>query len=144
MIIPDVNLLIYAYNTGDPRHRAAKKWLEELFNTSTQFGLSWLSISGFLRIITTKTLFGNGYSTSEAFEIVDEWLARPNMVFLMPTAKHYQILKKQVLAAGVSGADLTDAHFAALAIENGVTLATTDSDFSKFKDLKVVYPLTEN
>ncbi|MFN0277275.1 MAG: TA system VapC family ribonuclease toxin [Pyrinomonadaceae bacterium] len=141
MILPDVNLLIYAYNSGDPHHAAAKPWLEGLFNGDDQFGLSWLSISGFLRIITTETLYDNGFSTAESLRLVDEWLERPNMVFLAPTTKHYQIFKKQVLSTGISGASLTDAHFAALAIEHNVTLATNDRRFRRFDGLKVIFPL---
>lgn len=141
MILPDVNLLIYAYNTGDPHHPAAKRWLEGIFNGDDQFAFSWLSISGFLRIITTASLYENGFSTAEAMKIVDAWLALPNMVFLAPTPKHYRIFKGQVLSTGISGASLTDAHFAALAIEHNVTLATNDLRFRRFDGLKVIFPL---
>lgn len=73
MTLSDVNLLIYAYNSGDKHHADAKKWFEAQFDETGNLCFSWLTISGFLRIITTDTLFGNGFSTIEAIDFVDEW-----------------------------------------------------------------------
>lgn len=141
MILPDVNLLIYAYNSGDERHAAAKAWLAGLFDGASPFGLSWLTISAFLRIVTAAQFFGAGFSAIEALEIVEEWLEHPNVILLSPTSKHFQIFKEQVLASDIKGSNFTDAHIASLAIEHNATLATNDQDFRKFTSLKLIYPL---
>jgi toxin-antitoxin system PIN domain toxin len=141
MITPDANIDLYAYNEDAPQHTKAKIWLEEQFSSPDIFGLSWQVITAFLRISTNPKAFPNPFDLKEAVEIVDEWLVLPNLEILTPTSNHWTIFQKLIIEGQTKAAMMMDAHLAALAIEHGATLATTDSDFSKFSGLKTINPL---
>ncbi|MCY7376099.1 MAG: type II toxin-antitoxin system VapC family toxin [Pyrinomonadaceae bacterium] len=138
----DANLLLYAYNESAPQHERAKEWLEERFSSPEIFGLSWQVITAFLRISTNPKLFPLPFTLSEAIEIVEDWLAQPQVRILMPTDKHWEIFTNLIIEGQTIGAMMMDAHLAALAIEHGAILATTDRDFARFSKLKTVNPLT--
>lgn len=141
MITPDANIVLYAYNEDAPKHSEAKKWLEEQLSLPAVFGLSWQVITAFLRISTNPRAFPQPFDLSEAIEIVDEWLALPNIEILIPTDNHWTIFQDLINEGQTKAALMMDAHLAALAIEHGATLATTDSDFQKFSRLKAINPL---
>ena len=132
MITPDANIILYAYNEDAPQHSEAKKWLEEQFSAPDVFGLSWQVMTAFLRISTNLKTFPEPFDLQDAIEIVDEWLALPNVEILTPTRNHWMIFQYLIIEAQTKAALMMDAHLAALAIEYGATLATTDSDFQKF------------
>ena len=141
MILIDTNLLLYAHNTIDPKHAAARRWLESVLSRPEPLALCWASVLGFLRIATHPTIFAQPKSTTEASLIVSEWLARPNVSILEPTSQHWTILKELLESAQVRGPLVTDAHLAALSIEHGATLCTTDRDFTRFPGLKWMNPI---
>jgi len=141
MITPDANIILYAYNEDAPQHSAAKKWLEEQLSLPVSFGLSWQVITAFLRISTNSRAFPQPFDLQEAIEIVDEWIALPNIEIITPTENHWTIFQTLIIGGQTKAAMIMDAHLAALAIEHGATLATTDSDFSKFSGLKIINPL---
>lgn len=142
MILVDANVLIFAYNEAAPEHKAARRWLAETLAGPKPVFFSWVVLMAFVRVSTNKKLFVKPYSTNEAFEVLENWLSAPGSQIVGPGSEHLRTTRRLAFESGVSGADLTDAHIAALAIEHGLTLATTDSDFAVYKDLKVINPLT--
>ena len=141
MITPDANIILYAYNEDAPQHSTAKKWLEEQLSLSVSFGLSWQVITAFLRISTNSRAFPQPFDLPEAIEIVEEWIALPNVEIITPTVNHWTVFQNLIVEGQTKAALMMDAHLAALAIEYGATLATTDSDFQKFSGLKIINPL---
>jgi uncharacterized protein len=144
MTLTDANLLIYAYNELASEHRAARNWLRMSLVGPEPIAFSWLAIMAFVRVATNKKIFTKPYSTNEAFDVVQNWLSAPGSLILSPGGEHLNIVKRLANESGVYGAMLTDAHIAALAIEHGITLATTDSDFSQFNGLKWINPLVSS
>ena len=142
MILPDANLLIYAYNSESKFHDAAKHWLEGIFGSDTTLYLCWQNINAFIRITTNPRLFEKPVLTEKAFNAVEDWIALPNVSILNPGSGHLKIFRRLSIAAKATGPLISDVHLAALAIEHGVTLATTDRDFRRFNGLKLINPLT--
>ena len=143
MKTPDANLLIYAYNENAKQHERAKQWLERKLSSPELFGLSWQVITAFLRISTNPRAFPLPFTLKEAIEIVEDWLAQPQVKILLPTEKHWKIFSNLIVEGQTNGAMMMDAHLAALAIEHGATLATTDRDFVRFSKLKTTNPLLD-
>ncbi len=137
----DANLLLYAYNEDAPQHEKSKRWLETSFSSPEMFGLSWQVITAFLRISTNPRSFPLPFTLDEATEIVEDWLAQPQVIILVPTDAHWKIFNRLILEGQTNGAMMMDAHLAALTIEHGAILATTDRDFSRFSKLKTVNPV---
>jgi uncharacterized protein len=137
----DANILLYAYNKDAPNHAPAAKWLERLFNGSDAIGLPWITLWAFLRISTNPRVWTNPKPPKEAFQIVREWLAAPGVIVLHPGPRHAELLERLVIENRAAGPMTTDAALAALAIENGAALASTDRDFSRFPDLRWVNPI---
>lgn len=143
MIILDANLLLCAYNADAPQQKASAKWLTELVASGETIGLPWVTIWAFVRISTNARIWGNPLPASEAFRIVDEWLAQPAVALLPPGPRHWDLLKDLATQHKATGPLLTDAVLAAHAIENGAVLASTDQDFSRFKRLRWINPLEQ-
>ncbi len=141
MTILDANLLLYAYNESAPEQAAAAEWLTKLLESGETIALPWVSISAFLRISTNARIFPNARSANEAFAIVNEWLAQPGVVVLQPGPRHFEILERLALRYAVNGPLMMDAVLAALAIENGAVLASTDQDFRRFPEARWINPL---
>jgi toxin-antitoxin system PIN domain toxin len=135
MIVPDVNLLVHAYNQESRRHARAKAWLEELLGGDRHVGLAWAVILGFIRITTNRQILTHPLSASEACDHVRAWLAQPYVTLLHPGGRHAEILFGLLVALGTAGNLTTDAHLAALAIEHQCELQSTDSDFARFAGL---------
>jgi len=141
VILLDVNLLLYAYDTAAPEHPRARAWLQQTISTSEIVGLSWHTILSFLRISTMPRMISDPYQLNEAIAIVEDWLAFSNTKILGPTENHWRILSRLLPKTRVRGSLIMDAHLAALAIEHGATLCTNDRDFARFPGLKVEFPL---
>jgi toxin-antitoxin system PIN domain toxin len=141
MILIDANLLIYAHHTGADNHRRAKEWLERTFESDEQVGLSWATLLAFLRITTSFRLFDTPFTPEESNAIVSGWLNTAGVSLLQPTERHWTILSRLLADGQARGPLVTDAHLAALAIEHGATLCTTDRDFTRFKGLRLLNPL---
>ncbi len=141
MKIVDINLLIYAINKDTPHHQRAKKWLEASLLGDDPFGFSWIVILGFLRIITNGRIMPTPLPSETAMEIIEEWLKQPPSRIIVPTEQHWSILMELLAQLGTAANLTSDAHLAALAIENGARLFSTDNDFSRFATLRWTNPL---
>lgn len=141
MILIDANLLLYAYNSSSEHHRTARKWLEAVISREQRIGLSWIVVLAFLRLATTPRIFPEPLTMGEAISIVSGWLARPNVVLLHPTERHWEVLSSLLAVTRIRGRDVTDAHLAALSMEHGATFCTSDRDFARFPGLKTLDPL---
>ncbi len=141
MILIDANLLLYAYDPSSPHHQSARNWLEATFSEPEPVGLAWITVLAFIRIGTSPRPLENPFSINEATAIVTEWLERPMVTLVNPGERHWQILRDMMAKGQARGPLVTDAHLAALAIEHGATLATTDRDFARFPGLKFFNPL---
>jgi toxin-antitoxin system PIN domain toxin len=144
MMVPDANLLIYSVNADSPFHRRAKTWMEEALNGKETVGLSWDVLVAFIRITTRRSIFASPVSVEEAFEYIEAWLARPSVTLLHPGPKHFSILRELLMAVGKGGNLTSDAHLAALAIEHGAKLCSSDYDFARFPRLNWSNPLEGN
>ena len=136
----DANLLIYAYNNGALQHFAAKRWLSQVLDSTTQVYLAWSSIQAFVRIITDERLFKPALTPTEAANAVESWLAKPNVSILEPGPRYWSIFRGIIERHNVSGALVTDAHLAALALEHDLTVFSADADFRLFKGLRLINP----
>jgi uncharacterized protein len=141
MILLDANLLIYAVNQDAPLHRKAKSWLESAISGSETVGLSWGIILAFLRLTTRPGLFRNPLSVKFALDLVQSWLCRSSVTVVHPGPRHIGLLRELLLQSGTGGNLTSDAHLAALAIEQGAELYSLDSDFARFPNLKWSNPL---
>jgi hypothetical protein len=141
VILPDINLLVHAHNTDSARHEAARRWWDEQLGGSTGVALAWAVILGFLRITTHPGIIQRPWRPAEALGRVEEWLTLPHVFIPLPSERHFGLLKSLLLRLGTASNLTTDAHLAALAIERGLILQTTDADFARFPGLKWVNPL---
>ena len=141
MIVLDANLLLYAYDAGSPLHERARSWIEQVFSGEELIGLPWQTVAAFLRVITNPKLRGDRCTVEEATAIVDQWLAQPNVRLLGPGERHWSILRRAMVEGQVRGPLITDAQLAALAIEYGGVLHTTDRDFTRFPGLRWTNPV---
>lgn len=141
MKLTDVNLLLYALDASAPRHRAAKRWLEERLSGTETFAFTWVVLLAFMRLSTNPRVFQKPLEPAEAFDIVDGWLAQPCATVVHPTDRHPAVLRELLEPLGTAGNLTTDAHLAALAIEHGAELCSSDTDFSRFPGLRRNDPL---
>ena len=143
MKIPDANILLYAYITSFEQHYNAKTWLEMTLSEGNEMiGLSWQVITAFIRIGTNPRVFSVLFKVKEAIEKLEELFEHPLVEIVSPGAKHWEIFSEILEKEQVTANLVMDAHLAALAIEHGAVLATTDRDFARFSKLKVINPLT--
>jgi len=141
VILVDANLLLYAYHPRAPQHAASKAWLEGLLNGSDLVRFAWLTLWAFLRTSTNPRVFEQPMTTAEASAAVASWLSRPMVGILEPGEGHFDLLRGLVVDGQAAGPLVMDAVLAALALEHGATLATTDRDFARFPGLKWTNPL---
>jgi toxin-antitoxin system PIN domain toxin len=141
VILIDANILLYAYNAHAPQNSAATRWLSNLLAAPDTIALPWITIWAFLRISTNPRIWSNPLHAQQAFDIVGEWLLQPGVVVLQPGPRHTELLKQIVIEHNAAGAIMTDAVLAALAIEHGATLASTDQEFRRFRGLRWINPL---
>jgi uncharacterized protein len=141
LILVDANILLYAEDSLHPRHETARTWWDAQLSGTEIVCLCWTVISAFIRIGTNPRVFENPLSLEQALARVQSWLDQPCTRVIRPTERHW-IVFQQVLTEGQAVANLvSDAHLAALAIEHGCELASTDSDFARFDKLKWKNPL---
>jgi hypothetical protein len=141
MIVVDANLLLYAHDAASAHHSAAHRWLENTLSGNETIGLAWVAVLAFLRVATNPRLRKDAPTLAEAAAIVAGWLERPNVTLLNPGERHWDILRAMMIKGQARGPLVTDAHVAALAIEHGAALATTDRDFARFPGLNFFNPL---
>lgn len=141
MIIVDANLLIYIVNKDSPFHGEAKDWFETLLNSDETLGLPEVVLLGFLRIVTQARIVTHPISPQKAIGIVRRWLAEPNVRLLTGSPTSFEASLSLMREIGVAGNLSTDAHIAALALTLNAVVATVDTDFQRFSQLKTNNPI---
>jgi toxin-antitoxin system PIN domain toxin len=141
MILPDLNLLVYAHHREASVHAAARAWWEERLSATQPVCLSWIVVLGFIRLSTNRAVFREPLSAADACSQVRSWLAQPQVMLLEPGSRHANILFGLLEEIGTAGNLTTDAHLAALAIEHQCELQSTDADFARFSGLRWRNPL---
>ena len=141
MIVLDVNLVIYAYDTASPHHKSAIRWMEKVLSGGEPVGLPCQTASAFLRVSTNPNLPGDRFTAEEAAQILDELLDQPNVRLLVPGERHWAFFRQMITEGQARGPLVSDAQLAALTIEHGGVLHTTDRDFARFPGLRWTNPL---
>jgi toxin-antitoxin system PIN domain toxin len=143
MIVPDVNLLLYAVDAGSPQHGRARSWLEETLSGTETVAFGWSVVLAFVRLVTNPRVYSAPLDARNAIGIVSGWLGQPNAITVDPTGRHLALLDDLLKPFGTAGNLTMDAHLAALAIEHGAELHSADSDFSRFAGLSWSNPLAD-
>lgn len=141
MILVDANLLVYAANHSAPEHVVAREWLDARLGGTARVGLPWPSLLAFVRVVTNPAIFRSPVPVADAWRQVEEWLACDVAWTPEPTANHVEVLGRLVRAPFMTSRLVPDAHLAALAVEHGLTLCSTDGDFARFPDVTWENPL---
>lgn len=141
MILPDINLLMHAYNTDSRLHAVAREWWERLLSTPQPVGLAWVTILGFIRLSTHRHVVTTPMPVATACGHARAWLAQPYVTMVDPGSRHAEIVFGLLESLGTAGNLTTDAHLAALAIEHQAELHSTDADFGRFPGLRWINPL---
>ena len=141
MILIDANLLLYAYHPKAEQHARSRKWLEQTLSGPDLVRFAWLTLWAFLRISTNPRVFEHPLSTAEAEAAVSSWLMRPNAGLLEPGERYWDILRGLMRESQATGPLVMDAAIAALALEHGAILHTSDRDFARFPGLKWSNPI---
>jgi toxin-antitoxin system PIN domain toxin len=141
MILPDVNLLVYAYNADAGAHYQAKEWWESCLSDQRSVGLPWVVMLGYLRLMTNRRVLLDPFAPKEVVGQIRSWLERPQVEILQPGPRHLDLIESLMSDGQASGNLATDLHLAALAIEHNAELQSNDADFSRFPGLKWTNPL---
>ncbi len=142
MILVDANLLLYARVAGFSQHETARTWLDERLNGVPKVALPWQCLLTFVRISSNPRIFERPLTSSAAWRQVEEWQRCPPVWMPEPTDRHGQVLASLIPAIGNRPSLIPDADLAALAIEHGLTLCSTDADFARFPGLDWQNPLS--
>jgi hypothetical protein len=143
VILPDVNLLLYAVDSTSARHEQARRWVEAALSGTESVALAWSVLTAFVRLSTRPAVFLHPLAVDQAFDLVDGWLAQPAVVIVHPTHRHHVVLRDLLEPLGTAGNLVPDAHLAALAIEHGAELLSSDHDFARFAGLRWSDPLVQ-
>ena len=141
MIIPDVNLLVYAHNRAAKGHAEARAWWEDLIEREQPVGLAWAVMLGFVRLVTHPAVLVAPLAPVDALTYVRGWLDRSNVRIVEPGPRHLDLLDEIFRATDVAGSLTTDTHLAALAIEHQAELHSNDADFARFPGLRWRNPI---
>lgn len=140
MILPDVNVLVYAHREDAPNHAVFREWLEVVINRDQPYGMCDIVLSGFLRVVTHPRVFNPPSTIKQALAFADGVRNRPNCVLIEPGSRHWAMFARLCTAANAKGNLVPDAYLAALAIESGSEWITTDRDYSRFPGLSWRHP----
>ena len=141
MVLVDVNVLVYAHREDAPDHAAYRRWIEELIDGDSAYGMSDLVLSGFLRVVTHSRVFTPPSPLHWALDFVREVRHQPHCVRISPGPRHWRVFEGLCRGVSAKGNLVPDAFLAALAIESGCEWITTDRDFSRFPGLRWRHPL---
>jgi uncharacterized protein len=142
VILPDVNVLIYAFRADDRHHAQSKAWLDRVIASDAHFGITPLVLSAVVRICTDARVFKEPSSVDDAFGFCKDVLDQPHCEIVQPGERHWQIFERLCVTTNTRGARVTDVWFAALAIEHGCTWITYDRDYARFPGLDWQVPDT--
>jgi toxin-antitoxin system PIN domain toxin len=135
VILPDVNVLVYALRADAPHHRVARAWLGGVVAGDAKFALSTLTLSAVVRIVTNRRSYPFASSLDEAFGFSGDLLGQPHCQIIEPGERHWEIFRRLCIQSGTRGPDVTDTWYAALAIEWGCDFVTFERDFLKYPGL---------
>jgi uncharacterized protein len=141
VILVDVNILVYASLRPFPEHTRAREWLDRRLGGVDRLGLPWATLLGFLRVATNRRVVEQPLPIADAWDQVKLWRSADCVWIPQPTDRHGDVLGRMLALPGIKGDLVPDAHLAALAIEHGLTLCSTDGDFSRFPGLRWENPL---
>ncbi len=142
MLLPDVNVLIYAHREDSTvDHPRYADWMRALATGPEPFALSVLTLSGLVRIATNPRVFKRPSTLDELFEFIDQLVQRPTARLVAPGPEHIALFERLCRESDAAGKLVADAQHAAVAIENGCTMVTTDSDYDRFPGLRWQHPL---
>jgi len=140
MKLLDANILLYAYDSSSHHHSTCRYWLDAALSSEETLALPWQTLLAFVRIATNSRAVRQPLSGPDACGVVNSWLDRLNVAVVGPGDRFWEIFQAQVADAQICGPLVTDAALAALALEHGATLCSTDSDFRRFRGLKLLDP----
>ena len=141
MILVDANLLLYAYDSESPHHEPSRRWLESALSSGRAIRFALITVLAFVRIASDRRIYARPLPPADACSLIEEWLALPNVRLLQPGPRAWRLLSTMCEEGQAKGAMVMDAHLAALAMEHGASIATTDRDFMRFPDIKLVNPV---
>lgn len=141
MILPDVNVLVIAHRPDQSQNEEMRAWLEDRVNSDPPFALADVAVAGFLRIVTNPRIYADPTPLDQAVEVIDELTNHPGCVQVAAGSRHWAILRRLLKEGDARGNLVPDAHLAAIAIENGATIATRDRGFARFPGLPWMDPL---
>ena len=141
MILVDANLLVYAHDAAAPEHGVAKAWFEGVLEQPARVGIPWPSVLAFVRLVSNPTIVRSPITPLAAWRYAAEWLALANVWIPQPGEQHAALLGGLLADARITSRMVPDAHLAALAVEHGLTLCSTDGDFARFPRLRWENPL---
>ena len=143
MVVVDLNLLVYATNSASPHHAVARCWWEDTLSGDEMVGMPWVVLLGYLRLTVNPAVMPAPLTPEQALAVIDGWLSRRVVRTLVPTERHWGILRGLIREVGAAGNLTTDAHLAAVALEHGATLCSSDRDFGRFPGLRWKNPLVD-
>jgi toxin-antitoxin system PIN domain toxin len=141
VILVDANLLVYAYDAAAPEHPLASAWFERVMNRPARVGLPWPSLLAFVRLVSNASVVRTPVSPKIAWSAAEQWLTRENVWVPLPGPSHAELIGRLLDDVRITTRMVPDAHLAALAIEHGLTLCSTDGDFARFRGLRWENPL---
>jgi toxin-antitoxin system PIN domain toxin len=143
VILPDVSVLVHAHNADSARHDRARRWWDRCLAGPEGVGLAWATLLGFIRITTNRRIVARPLAVHDVLGRIQDWLELPHVHVAQPSDAHFARLRSELERLGTAGNLTTDAHLAALAMERGYILYSTDTDFARFPGLRWVNPCDE-
>lgn len=143
MILPDVNVLVHAHNADSAVHDRARRWWDGCLSGSEGVGLAWATLLGFIRVTTNRKVVARPLAVRDVMDRIEGWLELPHVHVAQPSDTHFARFRSELERLGTAGNLTTDAHLAALAMERGYVLYSTDADFGRFPELRWVNPCDE-
>ena len=141
MIIPDINLLLYAQVAAFPEHEPSRHWWEALMNGTREVGIAAPALFGFVRLASNPRVLDRPMAVDDVLNRVEEWLARPHVHFIQPGPRHLEIAFGLLRQTGAAAQLTTDAQLAAFAIERQGEVHSNDTDFGRFPQLRWTNPI---
>jgi toxin-antitoxin system PIN domain toxin len=141
LIVPDINLLLYAEIDAFPEHAAARRWWEDALNGERQVGIAPVCLFGFLRIVTNRRVFTEPLGVDDAIGRVERWLERGHVLLLVPASRHLDTAFGLLRKLGTGANLTTDVQIAAHAVDYGGEVFSNDTDFGRFEGVPWVNPL---
>lgn len=141
MILVDANILLYAEDELNPQHEIARRWWDAQLSGSAPVCLAWRVLGAYIRIGTNPRVFEHPLTVNQAIARVQSWLDQPCTRVIAPTERHWAVLQELLIEGQALGNLVSDADLAALALQHGCTLMSTDADFARFPKVKWVNPL---